>query len=65
LKLAAVSSRPAGSTSRRIKPTSTRVTVDGWINPALIEAELTSEIVAAPNQRTPERLTQRNGHRPV
>jgi putative transposase len=31
---------------------------------ALIEAELTSVIGAAPNQRTPERLTQRNGHRP-
>jgi transposase-like protein len=30
---------------------------------ALIEAELTSVIGAAPNQRTPERLTQRNGHR--
>jgi putative transposase len=31
---------------------------------ALIEAELTSVIGAAPHQRTPERLTQRNGHRP-
>jgi transposase-like protein len=31
---------------------------------ALIEAELTSVIGAAPNQRTPERLAQRNGHRP-
>jgi uncharacterized protein (DUF111 family) len=30
---------------------------------ALIEAELTHVIGAAPNQRTPERLTQRNGHR--
>jgi putative transposase len=30
----------------------------------LIEAELTSVIGAAPNQRTPERLAQRNGHRP-
>ena len=30
---------------------------------ALIEAELTAVIGAAPNQRTPERLTQRNGHR--
>src|SRR4029450_14085820 len=30
---------------------------------ALIEAELTSVIGAAPNQRTPERLAQRNGHR--
>jgi transposase-like protein len=31
---------------------------------ALIEAELTSVIGAAPQQRTPERLAQRNGHRP-
>jgi putative transposase len=31
---------------------------------ALIEAELTAVIGAAPNQRTPDRLTQRNGHRP-
>jgi putative transposase len=31
---------------------------------ALIEAELTWVIGAAPNQRTPDRLTQRNGHRP-
>ena len=31
---------------------------------ALIEAELTQVIGAAPNQRTPDRLTQRNGHRP-
>jgi putative transposase len=31
---------------------------------ALIEAELTNVIGAAPNQRTPERLAQRNGHRP-
>jgi hypothetical protein len=31
---------------------------------ALIEAELTAVIGAAPNQRTPERLGQRNGHRP-
>jgi putative transposase len=31
---------------------------------ALIEAELTSVIGAAPNQRTPDRLAQRNGHRP-
>jgi putative transposase len=30
---------------------------------ALIEAELTAVIGAAPNQRTPERLGQRNGHR--
>jgi putative transposase len=30
---------------------------------ALIEAELTSVIGAAPNQCTPERLAQRNGHR--
>ena len=30
---------------------------------ALIEAELTHVIGAAPHQRTPERLTQRNGHR--
>jgi putative transposase len=30
---------------------------------ALIEAELTAVIGAAPNQRTPERLAQRNGHR--
>jgi putative transposase len=30
---------------------------------ALIEAELTSVIGAAPNQRTPERVAQRNGHR--
>ncbi len=31
---------------------------------ALIEAELTSVIGAAPHQRTPERSAQRNGHRP-
>ena len=31
---------------------------------ALIEAELTAVIGAAPHQRTPERLAQRNGHRP-
>jgi transposase-like protein len=31
---------------------------------ALIEAELTSVIGAAPHQRTEARLTQRNGHRP-
>jgi putative transposase len=31
---------------------------------ALIEAELTAVIGAAPNQRTPERLAQRNGYRP-
>ena len=31
---------------------------------ALIEAELTAVIGAAPNQRTPDRLAQRNGHRP-
>jgi putative transposase len=31
---------------------------------APIEAELTAVIGAAPNQRTPERLAQRNGHRP-
>ena len=31
---------------------------------ALIEAELTAVIGAAPNQRTPGRLAQRNGHRP-
>jgi putative transposase len=30
---------------------------------ALIEAELTAVIGAAPHERTPERLTQRNGHR--
>jgi hypothetical protein len=30
---------------------------------ALIEAELTAVVGAAPNQRTPERLAQRNGHR--
>jgi putative transposase len=30
---------------------------------ALIEAELTAVIGAAPNQRTPERSAQRNGHR--
>src|SRR4029453_4536559 len=33
------------------------------ISQALIEAELTAVIGAAPNQRTPERLAQRNGHR--
>jgi Transposase, Mutator family len=32
--------------------------------PGLIEAELTAVIGAAPHQRTPERLAQRNGHRP-
>ena len=31
---------------------------------ALIEAELTSVIGAAPHQRTEARLAQRNGHRP-
>jgi transposase-like protein len=31
---------------------------------ALIEAELTAVIGAAPNQRTEARLAQRNGHRP-
>jgi transposase-like protein len=31
---------------------------------ALIQAELTAVIGAAPHERTPERLTQRNGHRP-
>ncbi|HKO83768.1 MAG TPA: transposase, partial [Actinomycetota bacterium] len=31
---------------------------------ALIEAELTAVIGAAPHERTPERLAQRNGHRP-
>src|SRR5919206_2988417 len=30
---------------------------------ALIEAELTAVIGAAPHQRTPDRLGQRNGHR--
>jgi Transposase, Mutator family len=30
---------------------------------ALIEAELTQVIGAAPNERTPDRLAQRNGHR--
>ena len=30
---------------------------------ALIEAELTSVIGAAPHQRTPDRSAQRNGHR--
>jgi len=30
----------------------------------LIEAQLTSEIGAAPGERTPDRLAQRNGHRP-
>jgi len=30
----------------------------------LIEAELTGVIGAAPGERTPDRLTQRNGHRP-
>jgi putative transposase len=30
---------------------------------ALIEAELTQVIGAAPHQRTPDRLAQRNGHR--
>jgi putative transposase len=30
---------------------------------ALIEAELTSVIGAAPHERAPERLAQRNGHR--
>ena len=33
------------------------------IHQALIEAELTAVIGAAPHQRTPERLAQRNGHR--
>jgi putative transposase len=31
---------------------------------ALIEAELTAVIGAGPHERTPERLAQRNGHRP-
>jgi putative transposase len=31
---------------------------------ALIEAELTAVIGAAPHERTPDRLAQRNGHRP-
>jgi putative transposase len=31
---------------------------------ALIEADLTSVIGAAPNQRTPDRRAHRNGHRP-
>ncbi|MGR6921116.1 IS256 family transposase [[Actinomadura] parvosata] len=31
---------------------------------ALIEAELTAVIGAAPNERTPDRVAQRNGHRP-
>jgi hypothetical protein len=31
---------------------------------ALIEAELTAVIGAAPHQRTPDRSAQRNGHRP-
>jgi hypothetical protein len=31
---------------------------------ALIEAELTQVIGAAPHQRSPDRLAQRNGHRP-
>ena len=31
---------------------------------ALIEAELTAVIGAGPNERTPQRLAQRNGHRP-
>jgi putative transposase len=31
---------------------------------ALIEAELTAVIGAAPHERTPDRLGQRNGHRP-
>ncbi|MEV1004034.1 IS256 family transposase [Nonomuraea sp. NPDC050202] len=31
---------------------------------ALIEAELTAVIGAAPNERTPTRVAQRNGHRP-
>src|SRR5688500_6615933 len=30
----------------------------------LIEAELTASIGAAPGERTTERVTQRNGHRP-
>ena len=30
----------------------------------LIEAELTATIGAAPGERTPERVAQRNGHRP-
>jgi putative transposase len=34
------------------------------IDQALIEAELTAVIGAAPDQRTDTRLTQRNGHRP-
>ena len=34
------------------------------IDQALIEAELTSVIGAGPHERTPERLAQRNGHRP-
>ena len=31
---------------------------------ALIEAELTAVIGAAPHERSPDRLAQRNGHRP-
>src|SRR4029450_4379493 len=31
---------------------------------ALIEAQLTAVIGAAPHERTPDRLAQRNGHRP-
>jgi transposase-like protein len=31
---------------------------------ALIEAELTAVIGAGPHERTPQRLAQRNGHRP-
>ena len=31
---------------------------------ALIETELTHVIGAGPHQRTPDRLAQRNGHRP-
>jgi putative transposase len=34
------------------------------IDQALIEAELTAVIGAGPHERTPERLAQRNGHRP-
>ena len=30
----------------------------------LIEADLTGKIGAAPGERTPDRLAQRNGHRP-
>jgi hypothetical protein len=35
-----------------------------WILQQLIEAEATARIGAAPYERTENRLTQRNGHRP-